>query len=180
MSQSATAVHAMPAAIITHTVASIRGAQEADVAVYHARTTDVRIAMTWGGILMTLYTAHAAQGLLEAFAAARAKMVRVPHQIPPRAADLNEPAARHALAIDWTRRPAYAVTAQSAISRAGGNTVHWVDLYTGPITWQIRDRIGLRGALELLSRAHKTAIAVCLDGEQHSADPTGDDYPVVA
>lgn len=180
MSQSATPVHAVPAAIITHTVASIRGQQDADIAIYHARTPDVRIAMVWGGILMTLYTAHAAQGLLEAFAAARAKMVRVPREIPPPAADPDEPAARPTLAIDWTRRPAYAVTAQSALSKRGANTVYWVDLHTGPITWQIRDHVGLRSTLQLLTHVHKTAIAVCLDGEQYSADPTGDDYQVVA
>jgi hypothetical protein len=180
MSQSAAAVHVMPAAMITHTVASIRGAQDADIAVYHARTPDVRIAMTWGGVLMTLYTCHAAQGLLEAFAAARAKMALVPREIPPPASDLDEPAARPILAIDWMRRPSYAVTAQSAPSKWGRKTVHWVDLHTGPITWQIRDQLGLRSSIELLTRAHKTAIAVCLDGEQYRADPTGDDYQGVA
>lgn len=180
MSKSSDAVHTVPAGIITHTVVSIRGAQDADIAVYHARTPDVRIALTWGGVLMTLYTAQAAQGLLEAFAAARTKMVQVPREIPPPARDLDEPFARHVLAIDWTHRPAYAVTAQSAMSKLGGKTVRWVDLHTGPITWQIRDHAGLRSALQLLRRAHKTAIAVCLDGEQHRADPTADDYEVVA
>lgn len=178
MSQSATAVHAVPAGIITHTVASIRGPQDADVAVYHARTPDVRIAMTWGGILMTLYTAQAAQGILEGFAAARAQMARVPREIPAPAAELDKPFARPVLAVDWTRRPTYAVVAQSATSKLGGYTVHWVDLHMGPLTWQIRDQIGLRSTLELLQRAHLTAIAVCLDGEQHRADPTGDDYRV--
>jgi len=176
MSQSATAVHVIPAALITHTVASIRGAQDADIAVYHARTPDVRIAMTWGGILMTLYTCQAAQGLLEAFAAARGKMAHVPREIPPPARDLDDTFARPTLAIDWTRRPNYAVTAQSAVSKRGGKTVHWVDLHTGPITWQIRDQVGLRSTLQVLTRVHRTAIAVCLDGEQYRADPTGDDY----
>jgi hypothetical protein len=180
MSHSATATHAMPAAIITHTVASIRGQQDGDIAVYHARTTDVRIAITWGAILMTVYTAHAAQGLLEAFAAARAKMAEVPRLIPPPPTTPEQPVARHALAIDWTRRPAYAVVAQSATSKLGANTVHWVDLHTGPITWQIRDQVGLRSALQLLTHVHRTAIAVCLDGEQYRADPTGDDYTFAA
>ena len=57
MSQSAAAIHTVPPAVITHTVAVVRGHQEADVTVYHARTPDVRIAMTWGSILMTLCTA---------------------------------------------------------------------------------------------------------------------------
>ncbi len=49
MSQSATAAHVIPAAVITHTVATIRGQQLADLSVYRARTADVRIALTWGG-----------------------------------------------------------------------------------------------------------------------------------
>jgi hypothetical protein len=177
-SQSAAAVHVIPPAMITHTVASIRGTQHGDIAVYHARTCDVRIAITWGGVLMTLYSCHAAQGLLEAFAAARTKMVQVPREIPPPPGELDDTFARPTLAIEWTRRPAYAATAQSAVSKWGGKSVHWVDLHTGPITWQIRDRIGLRSTLELLTRAHKTAAAVCLDGEQYSADPTVGEHQI--
>jgi hypothetical protein len=176
MSHSVKASHMVPPAIITHTVASIRGSQGADVAVYHARTAGARIAMTWGGILMTVYTCQAAQGLLEAFAAARAKMVQVPREIPAPADDLGDAFARPTLAIDWTRRPVYAVTAQSALTKRASRTVHWVDLHTGPITWQIRDQIGLRSTIDVLTRVHKTAIIVCLDGEQYSADPTADDY----
>lgn len=178
MSQSAAATHVIPPAIITHTVAVIRGSQHADIAVYHARTTDARIAMTWGGLLMTLYSCDAAQGLLEAFSAARAHIVQVPREIPPPSPDLDDTFARPTLAIDWTRRPVYAATAQSAISKFGNRMIHWVDLHTGPITWQIRDQIGLRTTIELLRSAHKTAIAVCLDGDQHSADPTSDDCEV--
>jgi hypothetical protein len=44
----------------------------------------------------------------------------------------------------------------------GGKTVHWADLYCGPITFQIRDQLGLRSALALLTRIHKTAVAVCI------------------
>lgn len=178
MSQATAATHVIPPAIITHTVATIRGHQDADVTVYHARTSDVRVAIAWGGILMTLYTAQTAQGILEAFAAARAHMARVPHEIPAPAAELDAAFARPMLAIDWTRRPSYAAVAQSGISRSGDRTVHWVDLHMGPVTWQIRDQVGLRSTLELLKRAHHTAVAVCLDGEQHSADPTADDYQV--
>jgi hypothetical protein len=161
--------------MITHTVASIRGSQHGDIAVYHARTADARIAITWGGVLMILYTCDAAQGLLEAFVAARTKIAQVPREIPPPPAELDDTFARPTLAIEWTRRPAYAATAQSAMSKWGGKRVHWVDLHTGPLTWQIRDRIGLRSTIELLTRAHKTAVTVCLDGEQYSADPTIDD-----
>ena len=53
MSQSATATHVIPAAVITHTVATICGQQLADLSVYHARTPDVRIALTWVGCSCT-------------------------------------------------------------------------------------------------------------------------------
>jgi hypothetical protein len=176
MSQSATAIHTVPPAVITHTIAVVRGHQEADVTVYHARTPDVRIAMTWGSILMTLYSAQAAQGILEGFAAARAAMAQVPREIPAPPAPHEPPFARPTLAVDWTRRPSYAAVPQSGPAKAGGKTIHWVDLHMGPLTWQLRDQNGLHSAIDLLVRAHKTAVAVCLDGAQHSADPTADDY----
>jgi uncharacterized protein YcgI (DUF1989 family) len=61
MSQSTIATHVIPAAVITHTVATIRGQQLADLSVYHARTPDVRIALTWGGVLMQIWPCQAAR-----------------------------------------------------------------------------------------------------------------------
>jgi len=90
MTTSAAASHLIPPAMITHSVASIKGHQQADISVYHARTTDARISMTFSGILMVIYSCHAAQGLLEAFAAARGHMARIPRQIPAPRADLDE------------------------------------------------------------------------------------------
>lgn len=164
----------VPAAMITHTVASIRGEQHADISVHHARTTDARISMTFSGIHMTIYTCSAAQGLLEAFDAARGHMVRLPRQIPrPRTeADF----VRVALAIEWTRRPQYAVIAQNAPNKLNNAAVHWLDLYTGPVTWQIRDQAGLLSTIELLTQVHHTATAVFLDAAEHSADPTTPDW----
>ena len=49
---------------------------------------------------------------------------------------------------------------QTAPSKWGGKTVHWADLYCGPITFQIRDQLDLPSALALLTRIHKTAVAV--------------------
>ena len=68
------------------------------------------------------------------------------------------------------------MVAQSAPNKLNNACVHWVDLYTGPVTWQIRDQIGLRSTIELLTRVHQTATAVFLDGEDHSADPSDPDY----
>jgi hypothetical protein len=160
MSRSAIAIHTTPAAVITHTVATIRGQQLADLSVYHARTRDVRIALTWGEVLMHIWTCQAAQGLLESFSAAQAAMARVPLEIPSPANPCDEPFARTTLAVEWTRRPTYAVVPQSGPSKIGGRTLHWVDLYTGPLTWRIRDHAGLRSTVQLLREAHRTAIAV--------------------
>jgi hypothetical protein len=174
MSQST--LNTIPAATVTHTTAIIRGEFECDVTVYHARTTDARMALTFGSTMMTLYSASAARGLLEAFAAARAAMVQVPREIPAPAQPGYAPFARTTLAIEWTRRPAYSVIAQSGPNKTGTATIHWVDLYCGPITFQIRDQLGLHSILELLTRTHRTAVAVFLDGPEHAADPTDHDY----
>lgn len=168
-------LHTIPAATITHTITVIRGEITSDVTVHHARTTDARIGMVFGTALMNVYSASAAQGLLEAFAAARAAMTRVPREIPA-AASPYESFARTTLAIEWTRRPAYSAVSQSGPSKTGNQTVHWVDLYCGPITFQIRDQLGLKSTLALLTRMHQTAVAVFLDGPDHAADPTADDY----
>jgi hypothetical protein len=63
-----------------------------------------------------------------------------------------------------------------ALNKNRDRIVHWVDLYTSPITWQIRDQAGLLSTIELLTRVHHTATAVFLDGAQHAADPTSPDY----
>jgi len=176
MSTSAAASKYMPAAMITHSVASLRGQQHADISVHHARTPDARISMTFSGILMVVYSCQAAQGLLEAFTAARGHLAQIPREIPSPRGDLDEPAARIALAIEWTRRPDYAVAAQTALNKLRTNKVHWIDLYTGPITWQIRDQAGLLSTLELLTRVHQTAIAVFPDGARYDTDPASPDY----
>jgi hypothetical protein len=174
MRTSSAAADFIPAAMITHTIASIRGPQHADISVHHARTTDARISMTFSGIHMMIYTCHAAQGLLEAFDAARGHMARLPRQIPTTRSEPDF--VRVALAIEWTRRPEYAVLAQTAPNKLNTAAVHWLDLYTGPVTWQIRDQAGLLSTIELLTQVHHTAVAVFLDGTQHSADPTTPDW----
>jgi hypothetical protein len=170
-------LHTIPSATVTHTIAVIYGDITSDITVHHARTSDARIGLTFGTTLMNLYSAAAAQGLLEAFAAARAAMARVPREINAQPAPPYEPFARTTLAIEWTRRPTYCVVPQSGPNKAGTKVTHWVDVYCGPITFQIRDHLGLTSTLALLSRTHKTAVAVFLDGPQHAEDPTASDYP---
>jgi len=170
-------LHVIPAATVTHTVAVIYGDITSDITVHHARTSDARIGLTFGTTLMNQSSASTAQGLLEAFATARAAMARVPREINASATPPYEPFARTTLAIEWTRRPTYCVVPQSGPNKTGTAITHWVEVYCGPITFQIRDQRGLASTLALLSRSHKTAVAVFLDGPQHVADPTADDYP---
>ncbi len=170
-------LHVIPPATVTHTVAVIYGDITSDITVHHARTSDARIGLIFGTTLMNLYSASAAQGLLEAFATARAAMARVPREINAQPTPPYEPFARTTLAIEWTRRPTYCVVPQSGPNAAGTAITHWVDVYCGPITFQLRDQLGLKTTLALLSRTHTTAVAVFLDGPAHATDPTDQDYP---
>ena len=106
MSTYTTPIYHTPPAMITHSVASIRGQQTADISVHHARTPDARIAVTFGGMLLVLYSCSASQGLLEAFAAARGHLNHVPAEIPAASAGLGEPGARATLfdRMDTTHR----------------------------------------------------------------------------
>jgi len=60
-----------PAAVITHSLVRIQGAQSGDINIYHAGSETARMTLTFGGILMTFWSAEAAQSVLESFAAAR-------------------------------------------------------------------------------------------------------------
>jgi hypothetical protein len=178
MTISATATHVIPAALITHSTVGIKGQHhDHDITVHHARTPDARIGLTLGSIHMAIYNCQTAQGLLEAFTAARGHIGHIPAQIPSARADSHdEPAGRVVLCIEWTRPPAYAIVAQSALNKLKTARIHWVEIYTGPITWQIRDRAGLLSLIEVLTRVHQTAIAVFADGEQYKANPADPDY----
>ncbi|MBB3606438.1 hypothetical protein FHT40_006129 [Mycolicibacterium sp. BK556] len=177
MTLSPTSVHTTPPALITHIVATLRGDQHADLSVHHARTPDARIAVTFSGILMVLYSCHAAQGLLEAFTAARGHIAAIPRELPPPPADPAEPFVRTTVSVEWTRRPHYAATAQMTLNQKKDHIVHWTELYTGPITWRIRDQRALLSTLETLTEVHRTATAVFLDGNQYSADPADTNFP---
>lgn len=176
---STTAVTTTSPAVITHTHIRLRGPQDSDISVRHARTTDARLTFNWGGVHMTVLNTQAAQGLLEALAAARTALIHLPENLGPHSGADDEPFARPSVAVEWTRRPGYAVTPRSAAA-ANANTrvMHWVEVYLGPITIQILDRAAYRTALDILRQAHQTAIAVFLDGSQHAADPTDDDYRI--
>ncbi|SOJ57003.1 hypothetical protein MSIMFB_04481 [Mycobacterium simulans] len=176
MSASAAATHVIPAGLITHTTVSVKGQLDPDITVHHARTPDARIGMTIDGIQMSLYNCQTAQGLLEAFGAARGHMIHVPADIPNGPTPAEEPAGRAVVAIEWTRAPAYAVVAQSALNKLKTAKVHWVDVYTGPITWQLRDRTAILSMIDSLKRVHEIGISVFADGDQHKTDPTAADY----
>ena len=82
MTKSATPIHVTPAGVITHSIVAIKGQPEPDITVHHARTPSTRIGITVGGMHMSLQNCQTAQGLLEAFVAARTQMIHIPSEIP--------------------------------------------------------------------------------------------------
>jgi hypothetical protein len=163
----------MPAAVISHTFIRLRGTQTANLTAVHAGTGSARVNLLWGGILWAFRSAEAAQGVLEAMSAARATLVYLPADAAP--APL-EPYDRPTIAIDWCRRPCFAVTSRSTLSADRRRTVHWTDIFLGPLTIQLLDRAAFHSTIEVLQLAHGVAVAVCLDGPRFAADPTDDDY----
>lgn len=162
----------VPPALISHTLIRLRGEQTGDLTVHHARTDIARITLAWGNILMSFLNAQAAQGVLEGFAAARATLGTLPTRIPAPADPYGQPT----IAIDWTRRPGYAVTERSRPPTTTARSTAWTDIYMGPVTFQVLDRAAYHSSLALLVEAHRTAIGVCLDGDKHAASPTADNY----
>lgn len=171
-----TEAHLTPAALVSHTMIRIQGDQDGDLAVYHACSPNARLRLQWGGILMTMLNAQACQGVLEGFSAARAAVNLIPRQIPAVPLAAEDPFALPTVAIDWTRRPAYAVVPRQELSRDRSRQVKWLDLHMGPVTFQILDQAGCLSAVELFRTAHRTAIQVFLDGPEHAQDPTDITY----
>jgi hypothetical protein len=163
----------IPAAAITHAYVRLRGAQNTDINVHHAHTDTARVNLTWGRILFSFLNAEAAQGVLEAFSAARHSLAGIPADLTPRD---QQPYDGPAIAIDWTRRPPYAITPREAVTPDKRRTVRWTEVYLRPVTFQIVDLAAFRSAIEVLRQVHKTAAAVCPDGPQHRFDPTADAY----
>lgn len=168
--------HMSPAALVSHTLIRIQGEQDGDLTVHHACSPNARLQLRWGGILMTMLSGQACQGVLEGFSAARSTMTLIPRHIPAPPPALADPFALSAVAIDWTRRPAYAVVPRQELSRDRARQLKWLDLHMGPVTFQILDQAGCAGAVDLLQAAHCTAIQVFQDGPEHAQDPTEDDY----
>ena len=164
---------AIPAGAISQAYVRLRGAQKADISVHHAHTHIARVNLTWGRMLFSFLNAQAAQGVLEGFSAARHSLADVPADLAPRD---QQPYDGPAIAVDWTRRPPYAISSRQAITHDKRRTLHWAEVYMRPVTFQIVDLAAFRSAVEVLRLAHKTAVAVCLDGPQYRFDPTADAY----
>jgi len=150
----------------------LRGEQTGAISVFAARTEHARITLTLGTVLMNFWTADAAQGVAEGIAAARNALAPVPSAVAP----TTDPYPSPTIAVDWTKRPAYAVVPQSRLAADRRRTLRWVDVPMGPITWQLLDRVAHRSLSGLLIEVHRTAVAVCLDGHAHSNNPDADDY----
>lgn len=176
MKYRSTEVHVTPAALVSHTIVRIQGEQSGDIAVHHACSPNARLRLQWGGPLMTMLSAQAVQGVLEGFCAARSAMALIPRQIPaPRPAEAD-PFAVPTVAIDWMRRPAYAVVPRQELSRDRSRQVRWLDLHMGPITFQVLDQAGAISTVDLLTTAHRTGVQIFLDGPDFAADPRDQDY----
>jgi hypothetical protein len=171
-----TEAHLVPAALVSHTMIRIQGDQDGDLAVHHACSPNTRLRLQWGGILMTMLSAQACQGVLEGFSAARSAMTLIPRQIPAAPPDTADPFALPTVAIDWMRRPAYAVVPRQELSRDRSRQLRWLDLHMGPVTFQILDQAGCLGGVTLLRTAHRMATKVFLDGPRFKQDPTRSDY----
>jgi len=162
MATRSTDLNVTPAALVSHTMIRIQGDQDGDIAVYHACSPNARLRVQWGGTLMTMLSAEAMQGVLEGFSAARSAMTLIPRRIPAPAPAVADPFALPTVAIDWTRRPAYAVVPRQELSRDKSRQQRWLDLHMGPVTFQVLDQAGCLGAVALLRSAHQTAIEVFL------------------
>lgn len=159
-------------AVVAHTNVRMRGTQTGDIAVYAARTPQARVTLTVGTVLMTFWSAAAVQGVLEGISAAKATLLYMPQAMPV----TSDPYGQPTVAVDWTNRPSYAVVPQTRVAADKRVTLRWTDIHMGPITWQLLDRAAFHSLTDLLRDAHRTAVAVCLDGHKHRADPTTDDY----
>lgn len=176
MKSRTTEAHVTPAALVSHTIVRIQGDQDSDIAVYHACSPNARLRLQWGGMLMTMLSAQAIQGILEGFCAARAAMTLIPREIPAPKAATTDGFALPTVAIDWTRRPAYAVVPRQELSRDRARQLRWLDVHMGPVTFQVLDQAGCVSTVELLTTAHRTGVQVFLDGPDFDADPNHPDY----
>ncbi|AFM20606.1 hypothetical protein Mycch_6004 (plasmid) [Mycolicibacterium chubuense NBB4] len=171
-----TEVHVTPAALVSHTIIRVQGDQDGDIAVHHACSPSARLRLQWGGLLMTMHSAQAIQGVLEGFCAARSAMSLIPRRIPAPTPATADRFALPTVAIDWMRRPAYAVVPRHELSRDRARQLRWLDLHMGPVTFQILDQEGGTAAVELLTTAHRTGAQVFLDGPDFAADPAERDH----
>lgn len=176
MPTRSTDLNVSPAALVSHTMIRIQGDQDGDIAVHHACTPHAWLRVQWGGILMTMFSAQAIQGVLEAFSTARTAMAMIPCRIPAPEPAAADPFALPTVAIDWLRRPTYAVVPRQGLSRDRSRQIRWLDLHMGPVTFQVLDQAGCRGAVALLRTAHHTGIQIFLDGPEYDQDPTHRDY----
>jgi hypothetical protein len=158
--------------MVAHAFVRLRGEQTGVIDVYDARTPHARVTMRMGTVLMTFWSASAAQGVLEGISAARATLMHLPAASPV----TGDPYGQPAVAIEWTNRPQYAAIAQSRVLDDQRRTLRWTDIHMGPLTWQLLDHRAFHTLVTILRDTHRTAVAVCLDGDAHRTDPTDDAY----
>ncbi|NUS42905.1 MAG: hypothetical protein HOQ24_04325 [Mycobacteriaceae bacterium] len=168
-----------PGAVINHTTLRVYGEQQAEISVRFARTQEAFVTLDWGKVLVCFKSADAAQGVLEGFAGARGHMMGVDYELPMPPSIERGQWVNSTVQLTWERRLNYTAERREVYSERQRRTLRWVDLQMGPVTWQLLDRVGYDSAIDILRETHRTAVAVCLDGAVHRADPTRDDYRYV-
>lgn len=160
-------------AVVSHTFVRFRGRITGHLTAHDARTEQARVSLTLGTVHQNFWSAQASQGVLEGMSAAKATLAHLPSNVGPSDSDgYDQPA----IAIDWTKRPAYAVTPRARVTTDKRTTLKWTDVYMGPVTFQVLDRAAFYSVVELLRDVHRISAAVCLDGAKYRGDPTRDDY----
>ena len=86
--------------------------------------------MTLGTVLMTFWSASAAQGVLEGVSAARATLMHM----PPEMAVSADPYGQPTIAVDWTSRPNYAAIPQTRVTDDDAAPCAGPDVHMAPLT----------------------------------------------
>ncbi|NKR30219.1 hypothetical protein GS538_09210 [Rhodococcus hoagii] len=167
-----TTTPAFPAGIVTETVATISGAQEGTIDVHNAQTPCATMTIRWGHIAMTFTSAEQVQHVLGYFAMARQGMLGVLNTVPLPVAPDHPHQVATLIAVTWTRNPDGVAYRDTMHIPAMRRTITFVSLKLGPVRFQILDRTGIDSAIELLTRAHKTAITAFVDGQDYRQNPT--------
>lgn len=161
----------IPAGVVTRTMVMVRPLP-GHISVHDARTELATVTVQWGEVLMTFTSAEQVWTVLQAFGAVR-EALRGVAGTAELGGGSDEPwPGVSALSVTWTRPPEWAVVPQSGFDEHRRRRLYWVDVHMGPVLWRVVDWAGYEAALDLLRNAHRTAVAVFVDGGRFRSDPS--------